>query len=563
MKKIIPVAVAIALICVVIALSFGKQIKEKYSYGTERADLNEYFEKYYEDRVPIILQDERIEKTAKLIDGNLYLDEETVKSLLTDRFYYDKHENLLLYSNAEGTIRSETGSNVYTENGADVTMSCPVSVVEKDVLYISTEYLKKFADFSIELFSDPDHIQMYTEWGEKTVSTIKEDTSVRWKGGVKSPILTDIKAGDVVEILEPMDEWTKVKTSDAYIGYVENKLLDDERIETETPVKNKVSEEYSSLTEDRRINMIWHYMEYPQDGQTLYTSCAYIKEVNVISPTWYWLTDNDGNFKSIGNESYVEAAGRMGMEVWPLIANFHSETNVDLEEVLSYTSKREKLINGLIEETLSYGGTGINIDFESVPSSCGEAYIQFIRELSLACHEAGLIVSVDNYVPTEYTAHYNRKEQGLFADYVVIMGYDEHYQGSEVGSVASASWMKQGIEDTKKLVPANKIINAVPFYTRVWKTSNGTVTSEALDMAVANDFLSKNNIQTTWDGECGQNYGEKAISGVLYQVWMEDADSIKNRLSIIKNSDIAGVAAWRLGNETPDIWDYFEVYMQN
>lgn len=560
MKKAIPVIIAIVLIGVVVALNFGNALYAKYSYGTERADLNEYFDKYYEDSVPIILQDEKIADFAKIIEGELYLEKEVVENYLTMDFYFDYNENLFLFTTDKETVRSEIGSDTYTEGGELKTFECPITVVKEDEMYISMKYIKKFVNYSYELFSDPDHIQMYTEWGEKKVATINDDTAVRWKGGVKSVILTDAVKGDEVEILEPMDEWTKVKTKDAYIGYVENKKLSDERIVEETPVTD-VEWNYTSLTKEGKINMAWHNIEYPMDGYGLIADCAKIKSVNVISPTSFWLTDNEGNFKSVLTESYVEAAHRMGADVWVLVSNFHYGDDVDLEEVLSYTQKRAYLIQNLVTETVAKGADGINVDFENVSSSCGPHYVQFIKELSLACHENNLVISVDNYVPTEYTRHYRRSAQAKFADYLVIMGYDEHYAGSDVGSVGSIPWVKLGIEDTMTVCPAEKIILGIPFYTRVWMTTGNAVTSEAVDMATSNEFLAKHSLVPALDEATGQNYAEIAFGGTLYQVWMEDEYSIKERLNLIDSTGIAGVAEWKLGMETDEVWDYIESYM--
>ena len=547
MKKAIPVIIAIALICVVIGVSFGKQLVDKYSYGQERADLNDYFNIYSSKEVPIILQDEKIEDKGVMKDGKVFLSQAVVKRLFTDRFYYDYNENLLLYTNAETTVKAVVGDSVcYEENGT---------------LYISIDYIKKFVNFSYELFEDPYHLQIYTEWGLKTTAEVKKPTAVRWRAGVKSEILTDVEAGDVVELLEPLDDWMKVKTADGFIGYLEQKFLSAESGEMETPVTDVAPENFKSCNLGKRINLVWHNMEYVQGASELYSACAKIKSVNVISPTWFWLSDNEGNFDNVASAEYVEAAHKMGMDVWGLVANFHSNTNVDTESVLTYTSKREHLVEGLIEAALQYGLDGINVDFESVPPTTGDAYIQFIRELSLACHEHDLVLSVDNYVPTEYTAFYNRKEQGIFADYVIIMGYDEHYAGSDAGSVSSMPWMVKGIQDTVALVPAEKVINAIPFYTRVWKTNGGDVTSEAVTMQVAADFLTRNNLTAQWDDATNQNYAEATLGGTLYQVWMEDMDSLKVRLNVIKESGIAGVAEWKLGQELPEAWDYIESYM--
>ena len=135
--------------------------------------------------------------------------------------------------------------------------------------------------------------------------------------------------------------------------------------------------------------------------------------------------------------------------------------------------------------------------------------------------------------------------------------------GSAAGSVASIPWMEKGINDTLKYVPAGKVINAIPFYTRVWKTKNGETTSEAVTMEVAKDFLKRNSLTAALDAETGQNYAEATFNGVLYQVWMEDTDSVTVRLNVMKNAGIAGVASWRLGQETPDVWSIIESYMNN
>ena len=217
-----------------------------------------------------------------------------------------------------------------------------------------------------------------------------------------------------------------------------------------------------------------------------------------------------------------------------------------------------------MNEVLKYDIDGINVDFEEVSYDAGEPFVQFVRELSIECRKEGIVLSVDNYVPRASTTHYNRKEQGIVADYVIIMGYDEHWgSGGVAGSVASLGFVEDGIVQTLEDVPANKVINALPFYTRVWKTDGDKVTSEALDMETAWNFIKNNGLNMTWDATTGQNYGEIQLGNTFYQIWMEDKDSIEAKLAVMRKYGIGGVAAWKLGYETPDIWDQIAVYMNS
>ncbi len=559
MKKVIPVIIAIVLIIIIGYMSFGKKIVDRYSYGTDRADLNDYFKIYSSSDIPIILQDARIDVYAHKIDGVIYFDQSMIEDYFTERFYVDTNENLLLYTMSDSTVSAELGGKTYTKDGETFTENYITCLVKDDTLYIAADYLKKFVNFSYEVFPEPDHMQLYTEWGRKTVADIKADTQVRWLAGVKSAILTDVAKDDVVEILEVIDTWTKVKTKDSFIGYVENSKLTNERFEDETPVNDAFSDELICLVRDHKINLTWHNIEFPQDGADLKQALANTRSVNVVSPTWYRLSDNDGNFKNVANANYVDYAHGRGIEVWPLVSNL--DYKVDLYEILAYTSKRNRLVTELVADVVSRGADGINLDFENVPVAVSTHYVQFVRELGVECHKYNLVLSVDNYVPTEYTAHYNRHEQAKFADYIIIMGYDEHYVGSAAGSVSSIPWMEKGIKDTINYVPARQVINAVPFYTRVWTTKGNEVTSQAVTMEVSQNFLTKNKIKPAYDDATKQNYGEVTIGKELWQVWLEDADSIKIRLNVMQAAGIAGVASWKLGQETPDIWTVIEAYM--
>ena len=561
-KKVVPILIAIALIIIIGGLSFGGKIIEKYSYSKERADLNAYYHISDSEDAAIVLQNEIVEERAKVIDGTWYLDLDTVHKYLNDRFYMDRNEDLLLYTLPEDIVKVVIGSSVKeTEDGSE-DLGYTIARYEGEKLYLAVDYVKQYTNFGYEVFTDPNRVQIDTQWEEMQVASIKKNTQVREKGGVKSPILTDVAKGDKVTVLEQMETWTKVKTADSVIGYVENKRLDNTRSELPIPVTDYTEPEYTSLTRDYKINLGWHVVAGTAGNDTLQSVTANTKGLNVISPTWFKLPDNEGNFTSFASADYVEKAHGMGLEVWALVENIEYKDSIDMYQILSSTTTRRKLIDALVAEVQQYGIDGINVDFEQISMDCGEHYIEFIRELSVSCRKNGIVLSVDNYVPTGYTDHYDRREQGIVADYVIIMGYDEHYAGSpEAGSVASINYVENGIADTVSQVPANKVINAIPFYTRIWETTGSSISSQAVGMEMAEEYVAAHNIDVEWNEETCQNYGEYTSGDTLYQVWLEDEESIRVKLNIMEKYGIGGVAAWRLGFEKPEIWDEIETYL--
>lgn len=561
-KKIIPIVIAIVLIIIIGGVTFGSRILEKYSYSKERADLNAYYGITGSQEAAIVLQDEIVEEKARISDGICYLDMTTIHKYLNDRFYVDGGEGLLLYTLPEDIVRNSIGSSVKETAQGSEELGYTAAIWEGDTLYVALDYIKQYTNFSYQLFTDPYRIQLTTEWPSYEVASISKNTQVRVKGGVKSEILTDVQKGDQVSVLEQMETWSKVKTADSVIGYVENKRLTGIRSEQPIPVTDYQEPEYTSLTRDHKINLGWHVVASAGGNDTFNSVTANAENLNVISPTWFKLCDNEGGYTSFASADYVQKAHDRGLEVWALIENIEYKDSISMYEILSSTTIRQKLIDSLMNDLITYGIDGINVDFEQLSMDCGEHFVEFIRELSAACRKNGKVLSVDNYVPRDFNDYYDRKEQGIVADYVIVMGYDEHYAGSkEAGSVASIDYVEDGIAQTVKEVPAEKVINAIPFYTRIWETTGDGISSQAVDMATAELFISNHGITAEWDETTCQNYGEYTSGDSRYQVWLEDADSIKVKLNVMENYGIGGVAEWRLGFEKPEIWDVIGEYL--
>lgn len=563
-KRILPVLIAIVLIIVVAGVGMLRLFLEKYSYSKEKYDMTVYFENKSDSDVAIIHQNSFMTERAYLFDGVYYVDLDFVKTYLNNRFYYDENEGLLIYTLPTEIVETNIGSSVInTVYGSESTeLGYQATRMEGELLLVALDYVKNYTNFAYEKFTGPNRIQMYTEWPEIQTATVKKKTAVRHKGGIKEEILEELEAGDKVTVIEQMEEWSKVKTSDAVIGFVENKRLNSPIAELPIPVTDYVEPEYTNLCRDYKINMGWHAVAGVGGNDTLASVVSGTKKLNVISPTWFTLTDSDGNYDSYATSEYVAKAHNMGLEVWPTFNNIDHSADVDMDALLSYTSKRKALIGRLVGDIKAYGIDGINVDIEMLPTSAGKDFSEFIRELSVSCRRNGIVLSIDNYVPLGNTGYYDRKTQGEVADYVVIMGYDEHYAGSQTaGSVASINYVETGIVNTLSEVPASKVINAVPFYTRVWETKGADVSSTAYDMVAASDWVKNRGITLKWDEATCQNYGEFTKGDTTYQIWMEDVESLKVKLNVMKNYGLAGVAEWRLGYETSNVWDEIEGFL--
>ena len=562
-KKVIPAIIIIVLIFIFAGIFVLQQYLKRYSPSTERADLDDYFDVRSDNDVPIVLGNERIDEHAAIFDGYYYMDFDSVQKYLNDRFYFGEADMTLLYSTPTSVITSQIGSDAWSDSeGGSGTEDYTIARIENDTLYVALDYVKKYTNFSYETFTEPNRMQLTTSWGDEMVASINKDTQIRLRGGVKSEVLCDIKKGASVVVLEELENWTKVKSPDAFIGYVENRRLDEAKEVSPIPVTDYSEPEYTSISRDHKICLGFHNIGGSAGNDQIGEVIAAAKGLNVISPTWYAVSSNEGDVRSFVSSSYIKTAHNKGLEVWALLDNF-TGGDVSTSEVLTHADSRAAVIRNVVDSAVGNGIDGINLDFEMVAAEDGQSYIQFVREMSIACRKAGLVFSIDNYVPMHFNDYYDLEEQGVVADYVIIMGYDEHYGGSpEAGSVASLGYVENGIINTAKEVDASKIINAVPFYTRIWRTRDGEVSSEAVSMKKAKEFISNHAIDMQWDQGTGQNYGEFTDSqGRLNQIWMEDALSLTQKIDSMKANNIAGIATWSLGMETSDVWDVISEYV--
>ena len=565
----------VLLIILIIAAIAGIILWKRYSPSKEQYDMKKYYGIEKDGQVGITVDNKVVEAEGKLAGGKVYVAYNIVRDYINSRFYWDPNENVLLYMLPEDMISVDVGSKDYSISKKKKSEDYVILKTEGNTAYIALDFVQQYTNIDYEVSNNPDHVMIRTKWGKTDVATVKKNTQVRYQGGVKSPVLAELKKKDEVTVVESEQNWKKVRTADGVIGYVKNKTLKNE--EKKNITRKFEEQDYSNITKDYTINMAWHNVTNQDANNAVAQRIAQTKGLTTLAPTWIHVADTNGNISSIASADYVSYAHKQNVEVWMTVRDFDGGISSEKEsyELLSYTSRRETLITQLIAEALRVGVDGINVDFEKISDKCGEHYIEFIRELSVKCRQNGLVLSVDNYVPKSFNTQYDRKEQGIVADYVVIMGYDEYYAGSpEAGPVSSYNYVKEGITET-----AEKVISGIPFFTRLWKETpkteeelksdkgtdaeqySATVESDAYGMDNAQAIVKQAGVDTTWDKKAGQNYATWEADGSKYEIWLEDSKSIEEKLKLMKKYKLAGTAEWSLGQESSDIWNLIQKYV--
>ena len=553
------------LFCV-ICIGLGLTLANKYKPSETMRTLDNYYDVGPEEAV-VLLENEIYEERALVRNGSIYLTLNTVSSLFNDDFYFDEAEQLLSYTLPEELIRLEPGKNYYYSNKETKELSYPAFLNLDGVYYLSLDFVKMVSDMTYTFYENPNRVVIHYQWIDFLYyDTIEENTPIRFEPDIKSDILRLVPAGEKLYYIggtgRGSRSFFKVMTQDGIYGYVQKKFLGESYYDVLQ--SSYVEPEYTHITMDEKVMLGWQQVTVPKANDNLEQLVKSAKGMNVISPTWYRLIDTEGNISSLADVNYVQRAHELGLQVWALIDNF--DQNVSTYDLLVSSAARATLIDNMMAEAKTYGFDGWNIDFETLTSKTGPHYIQFIKELSVCCRQEGLVLSVDNYVPASYNEFYDLETQGKVVDYVIIMAYDEHYSGSEnAGSVASLGFLKKAVNDTLKKMEKERIVMAIPFYTRLWseRITDGEfkLSSKALGMEEAKKELAANKVTAQFDEASGQNYAEYKKDGITYKIWMEDMDSLRERLKVIAEANVAGVAAWRLGFETNEVWPVIDAYM--
>lgn len=572
LQAVIPVAVALILIGIIALVALNTGLFDEFGYSSKKADLYQYFmisDSEKDTAASVVRDGEVIGEKMTIKDGRLYIPYETVRDKYNENFYWEDFSKRLLYTTGEGVYAAKCDEDHYSLGDNGIQAGYTICYMNGEVLMLCMDYVRIFTNMEYELYGgvkdEPYRVTIKTEWGtEKVCDVTEDDVAIRTAADKEGDILKEVRKGSAVRMLEEEDDkWVKVMSEDLITGYMEKKHLSDPYDRQETPVTDALPINVTPVADySQPLVLAWHNVTGDSSMSSLKDNEKYLAYINTISPTWFSIADNEGTIESIADQAYVETCHAKGIKVWGLMTNVNYP-EVSMKAVLSDPAIRSYMTEQLLGYASQYSLDGINIDLESIPTEDGPAYVQFVREFCLKAHERGLVVSVDNYVPKEYNIHYDRQEQGIFADYVIIMGYDEHTAASEeAGSVASIDFVLEGIEKTLEDVPKEKVINALPFYTRHWTVDeNGSVTDvKSLPMSKGSETVSSAGAAAEWDAGTGQNYAEWTSGGSINKIWLEDGRSIQAKLEVMKSHEVGGVAVWQLAFGTEEAFTLIDEY---
>ena len=571
MRKVKTIIMLVFVFIILGALGFTVwKIMQFIAPSEERAVLSDYY-MVPEGEVLTIQDDTLARKNVQLRDGYVYLPLELVREL-NDRFYWDESIKKLIYTTGTEKYVAAVGEAGYYVNDKKTEAQSAVLIEAAGELYVLLNYVEDHLNLQYRMYLEPQRMILNYHWGDYLCADVIADTALRTGPDKECPILLDLVAGMQLQFFnsggEQQNGYVMVMTEDGFYGYVRTKDIGESYYKT---MQSEYAEPvYSRENRVNSVNLGWHMTVSEKANEELDKLFAGTEGMNVISPTWFNVQNEEGMLDSRADLAYVERAHELGLEVWGLFANSHPNATeaVEIDEMalLQDYNNRTNLIRQIIQYAKEYQLDGVNIDFESLDVAVGPYYIQFLRELAVECRNSGFVLSVDNYVPAEYNNFYDLEEQGKIVDYVIIMGYDEHYVGSDAGSVASLGFVADAAKNTLAKVPAERVIMAVPFYTRLWKETkqkDGSValTSETIGIAATDELLRENKVSTNWQADVGQFYGEYEQGGTRYRIWVEDEMSMEEKMKVIQSSGFAGVASWRLGLERRSIWEVMQKYL--
>ena len=511
---------------------------------------------YVDGKINLIINNNNVTKKLKYDlfindKGVIYLSKNDIQNYFDKYILFEQESSKIISTDKDniGVFTLDSENMVLNDNMKELKSG----VVKKDdIYYLPISELSDLYSLNINYIADQKILVLDSLDRGLSKANVSRNASVKIKKTVLSKTMDKVKKGDTVVVIEKSEDgWSKIRTKAGYIGY-----LKTNKLEKEFNARNAVTVEENT----KKINLVWDYFsEYVKAPNRVGTT---IEGVNVVSPSFFSLVkQGNGRINSnVGNEgiSYINWAKQNGYEIWTMFSNnSYKETT---SEVLKNYENRTFVINNIVTLAKQYNLDGVNLDFENVSKADKDLLSRFVIELKPRLKKAGITLSVDVTAPDgggDWSECYDRNVIGDVADYIVFMAYDQYSIGSKsAGTTAGFNWVENNLKKfiDREEIKSNKIILGIPLYTRIWGEKNGElVTNKTVDMNKISKTI-PTNVPRTWNEELKQNYVEYENAGITYKMWIEDEESIKARLSLVKEYNLAGAGFWEKDRETEGLW---------
>ena len=501
-------------------------------------------------------------KQDVFIDGdNIYLSKQDLSNFF-DKYIYEDEENNKIITTYEDKIATiGFDENEIEINGS--TVSTYAHAIEKDdSIFIPITELKDVYGIEIEYIADTDIVTVDSVAREQKKAIANGNLAVKSSTNFIAKTVDRVKKGDYVIVISDDGKNAKIRTANGKIGYVKSKKL------ANTVVTRQEIEEQKPI--EGKVNLVWDY--YSQVANAPDRSGTTIDGINVVSPAFYHLNTDGELEENIGEEGkvYIDWAHSNGYQVWAMVQNTGSGMMDVTSEIMNHYDNRQALIEKIVEGCMEYNLDGINIDFENMKKEDIDLFSRFIIELEPRLKEIGAVLSVDVTAPDgsdTWSLCFDRTVLGDVADYLIFMAYDQYGASSDqAGTTAGYNWVELNIKKFLETyeVESEKLVLAIPLYARLWTIDNNGIVDgrTAIPMNQIDDAI-PSDVERKWDDELKQNYVEYKEDGETKQMWIEDIDSLKEKVSLIKEYNLGGVASWELGMETEDVWGMLKENLNN
>lgn len=519
--------------------------------------VNDYIILDNNKKTNLVINNKNVTSNLKndiLIEDNvIYLSKQDIANFFDKYIYEEKETNEIVTTYDKKIAAIGFKENKILINGSEKNIYAH-AIKKDDIVYLPISEMKDVYDVEIQNIEQTKVVTMDSLDKEQKRAIVSDNLPVKSSTNFIAKTVARVEKGSTVIVVSSDKGFTRVRTEDGKLGYLKSDKLENEYNVRENMIEEKQVE--------GKINLTWDYFSNVSSAPD--RKGTTIDGVNVVSPSFFYLDENGELKENVGNngKEYVKWAHDNGYRVWPMVSNAEAA-----KESLQITSKimnsykaRQRLIESIVNVCVKYQLDGINIDFENMKQEDKDMYSRFIIELTPRLRDIGLVTSVDVTAPDggeTWSMCFDRHVIGDVADYIVFMAYDEYgVSSTKPGTTAGYDWVKLSLNKFLQTeeIEADKIILAIPFYTRVWTTdSNGKTSSKTVSMENTNNVIPKD-VNKQWDDKLKQNYVEYMDGNNKKQIWIEDLESLKAKVSLINENNLAGVASWQKGMETDDVW---------